>query len=210
MIRVIIADDHAIVRQGVKQILSETTDVTVAGEAADAFDVKSKLSALPCDVLVLDLSMPGLSGFDLLKDVRHERPALPVLVLSMHPEDQYGMRMLKAGASGYLNKECVPDQLVTAIRQIAGGGHYISPNLAAIMADHLYEPSETPAHATLSDREFQVMYMIAQGKTVSEIAANLSLSVKTVSTYRTRILVKMGLHTNTDIVHYAISNRLVV
>ena len=208
MIGVFIADDHAIVRQGLKHILSETGDISVAGEAEDAYDVLRKLRALSCDVLVLDLSMPGLSGFDVLKVVRQEWPTLPVLVLSMYPEEQYAMRLLRAGAAGYLSKACIPDQLVIAIRKVAGGGKYLSPGVAATVIDELCESDDHQQIEALSDREFQVMQMIAQGQTVSDIAAALSLSVKTVSTYRARILLKMGMQSNMEIIHYALNNRM--
>lgn len=208
MIRVFIADDHAIVRQGLKHILLEMGDVVVAGEAEDAYDVLRKLRALSCDVLVLDLSMPGLSGFDVLKVVCQEWPELPVLVLSMYPEDQYAMRLLKAGAAGYLSKACIPDQLVSAIRKVAGGGKYLSPGMTATLIDELCESDDHLLIEALSDREFQVMHMIAQGKTVSDIAVALSLSVKTVSTYRARVLLKMGMQSNMEIIHYALNNQV--
>jgi DNA-binding NarL/FixJ family response regulator len=208
MIGVFIADDHAIVRQGLKHILSETRDISVAGEAEDAYDVLRKLRALSCDVLVLDLSMPGLSGFDVLKVVRQEWPALPVLVLSMYPEEQYAMRLLRAGAAGYLSKACIPDQLVIAIRKVASGGKYLSPGVAATVIDEFCEPDDHQQIEALSNREFQVMQMIAQGQTVSDIAAALSLSVKTVSTYRARVLLKMGMQSNMEIIHYALNNRM--
>jgi two-component system invasion response regulator UvrY len=209
MINVFIADDHAIVRQGLKQILSETPDIRLAGEATEGKEVLRKARTESWDVLVLDITMPGLSGFDTLKAVRHERPNLPVLVLSMHGEEQYAVRCLKAGASGYLTKESVPEELVKAIRRVVGGGKYVSPSLAEKLALSLDATSDRPLHDRLSDREFQVLRMMGAGKTVAQIAEELSLSVKTISTYRARILEKLNLKTSAEIIHYAIQNQLV-
>jgi two-component system invasion response regulator UvrY len=209
MINVFIADDHAIVRQGLKQILSETPDIRLAGEATEGKEVLRKARTESWDVLVLDITMPGLSGFDTLKAVRHERPNLPVLVLSMHGEEQYAVRCLKAGASGYLTKESVPEELVKAIRRVVGGGKYVSPSLAEKLALSLDVASGRPLHERLSDREFQVLRMMGAGKTVAQIAEELSLSVKTISTYRARILEKLNLKTSAEIIHYAIQNQLV-
>lgn len=209
MIKVLIADDHAVVRQGLKQILGEIPDMAVAGEATTGPEVLDQARALDWDVLVLDITLPERSGFDVLLELRAERPDRPVLVLSMHAEDQYARRMLKAGAAGYLTKESVPEELVQAIRKVVGGGMYISPALAEKLARELGAPSDGDAHETLSDREFQVLRLIATGKTVTQIAEALSLSVKTVSTYRSRILQKMNLHTNADLIHYAIQHGLI-
>jgi two-component system, NarL family, invasion response regulator UvrY len=208
MVRVVIADDHAIVRQGLIHILSNVSGITVTGEAVDGQQALEQIRSQPCDVLVLDLSMPGRSGFDILRELKHEHPDLPVLVLSIHSEEQFAVRILKAGASGYLTKESAPDELVQAIRKVAGGGKYISPNLAEALAFELEDGSSGPPHESLSDREFQVMRMMALGKTATEIAEELSLSVKTISTYRARILEKMNLKNNSEIIRYAIDNHL--
>jgi two-component system, NarL family, invasion response regulator UvrY len=209
MVRVVIADDHAIVRQGLIHILSDVSGISVTGEAVDGQQALEQIRSQPCDVLVLDLSMPGRSGFDILRELKHEHPELPVLVLSIHSEEQFAVRILKAGASGYLTKESAPDELVQAIRKVAGGGKYISPNLAEALAFELEDGSSGPPHESLSDREFQVMRMMALGKTATEIAEELSLSVKTISTYRARILEKMNLKNNSEIIRYAIDNHLI-
>ena len=209
MIKVLIADDHAIVRQGLKQILSEVSDMVLAGEAVDGQDALYLARTESVDVLVLDISMPGRGGFDILKELKHERPGLPVLVMSMHDEAQFGLRMLNAGASGYIAKNSLPDELVRAIRQVVGGGKYISQRLAEMLTFRLDAAADQPLHATLSDREFQVMRMMGAGQTVTAIAEALSLSVKTVSTYRVRILEKLGLKSSAEIVHYAIQNQLI-
>ena len=209
MIRVLIADDHAVVRQGLRQILGDTPEMLVAGEAATGQQVLDKVRAESWDVVVLDISMPDLSGLDVLKQIRSERPKLPVLVLSMYSEDQYAMRVLKAGASGYLTKESATDELVKAIRKVVSGGRYVSPLLAEKLAFEMGTDSGKLPHETLSDREFQVLRLIAAGKPVKEIAAVLSLSVKTVSTYRARLLEKMNLGTNAELIHYAIQNHLI-
>ena len=209
MIRALIADDHAVVRQGLRQILQETSDMQVTGEAATGPEALERARGDSYDVVVLDITMPGRSGFEVLKELRVERPELPVLVLSMHAEEQFAVRLLKAGAAGYLNKETAPEELVKAIRKVVAGGRYVSPTLAEKLAFEIDAGSDKLAHETLSDREFQVMRMLASGKTVKEIAAELSLSVKTISTYRARILAKMNLHTNAELIHYAITNQLV-
>ena len=209
MIDVLIADDHAIVRQGLKQILSETTDMRLAGEATDGDEALRKAQAEGCDVLVLDLSMPGRGGFDILKELKHYRPDLPVLVLSMHAEEQFAVRVLKAGASGYLTKESAPAELVKAIRKVVGGGKYVSASLAETLALRMDEGSDQPRHAALSDREFQVLRMLAAGKTPTDIASDLALSVKTISTYRVRILEKMGFTNTAEIIRYAVENQLI-
>ncbi len=208
MIRIMIADDHTIVRRGLKQILSDQTDMAVFTEAKAAVEVLPLIRKAAVDVLVLDISMPGRGGLDILKDVKQERPHLPVLVLSMHPEDQYAVRALRLGAAGYLTKEAAPEELVTAIRKIAAGGRYITASLAEKLALAVSGPGVHPLHEDLSEREYQVMQLIAAGKSVSEIAEELSLSVKTISTYRSRLLEKMGLKTNADVIRYAIQNQL--
>ncbi|HUT59254.1 MAG TPA: response regulator transcription factor [Phycisphaerae bacterium] len=209
MIRVLIADDHAVVRQGLKQILGDTPEMLVAGEATNGQEVLDKVRAETWDVVILDISMPDRSGLDILKQLRSERPKLPVLVLSMYSEDQYAMRVLKAGASGYLTKNSAAGDLVKAIRKVVTGGRYVSPLLAEKLAFEIGADSSKLPHETLSDREFQVLRLIAAGKSVKEIAAELYLSVKTVSTYRERILQKMKLRTNAQLMHYAIQNNLI-
>lgn len=202
--KVLIADDHPVVRQGIKQILTEKPDIMVAGEAVDGPDVLEKCRASDWDAVVLDLSMPG-GELDLLKALKRERPTLPVLVLSVHPEDQFAVRALNAGASGYLTKDSAPALLVDALRKVAAGGRYMSPWLADRMASR---HGERLPHERLSDREYQVMRLIASGKTPTQIAGALGLSVKTVSTYRSRILQKMERTTSADLVAYAVRHHL--
>lgn len=209
MIRILIADDHPIVRQGLKQILSEELDIETFGEASDSQEVLELVQKQDWDIVVLDITMPGRGGIDVLKELKQQRPKLPILVLSMHPEDQYAKRVLKAGAAGYMTKESAQDELVKAIRKILGGGKYISPSFAKKLAFDLDTKTEEPLHEALSDREYQVMIMIASGKTVSQIAEELSLSVKTIGTYRSRILEKMKMKTNAELMHYAIRNKLI-
>ncbi|HEX7987478.1 MAG TPA: response regulator transcription factor [Duganella sp.] len=209
IIKVFIADDHAIVREGLKQILAETRDIVVAGEAENGLDAVKLFRKSGCQVMLLDISMPDRSGIEVLKQIKKEKPELAVLMLSMHREDQYAIRSLKAGASGYLTKQSAPRELVTAIRQVAGGLKYISAALAQELANHVGEDHEAPPHDTLSDREYQTLTMIASGKTVGMIAKELSLSVKTVSEYRARLLVKMKLKNSAELTHYAIKNQLI-
>lgn len=209
ILRVLIADDHAIVREGLKQILADTGDIVVAGDAGSGLEAIKLARTGDFDVLLLDISMPDRGGIEVLKQVRQEFPKLAVLMLSMHREDQYAIRSLKAGASGYLNKQSAPDELVTAIRQVAQGRKYVSPALAQQLADQIGDDHAVASHETLSDREYQTLTMIASGKTVSEIAAELVLSVKTISMYRSRLLQKMKLRHNAELTHYAIKNNLV-
>ena len=207
MIRVLIADDHPIVRQGLRQILAETGDIEVKAEASAGQEVLEKIRRHPLDAVVLDLSMPGTSGLDTLKQIKEERPRLPVLVLSIYPEDQYAVRALRAGASGYLTKNSAPEALVTAIRKLAGGGRFITPSLGEKLAESLQNPLDgKPLHETLSDREFEVFRLIAKGKTVGEAAQILFISPKTVSTYRHRILEKTGLKTTAELMRYAVDH----
>lgn len=210
MIKVLIADDHAVVRRGVKQILQEQPDITVGGEATNAGEVLDQLRAHNWDVLVMDITMPGRSGLDILRDIKQLSPRLPVLILSMHAEAQFAPRVLKSGAAGYLPKESVPDELVKAIRKVYAGGRYITPTQAEKLAFNLGVGAEKPPHETLSDREYQILCFIGSGKTPTQIAAQLSLSVKTISTYRSRILEKMNMRTNAELTRYAIKNGLEV
>jgi DNA-binding NarL/FixJ family response regulator len=209
IIKVFIADDHAIVREGLKQILAETRDIVVAGEAENGLDAVKLFRKSDCQVMLLDISMPDRSGIEVLKQIKKEKPELAVLMLSMHREDQYAIRSLKAGAAGYLTKQSAPRELVTAIRQVAGGLKYISAALAQELANHVGDDHDAPPHDTLSDREYQTLTMIASGKTVGMIAKELSLSVKTVSEYRARLLVKMKLKNSAELTHYAIKNQLI-
>jgi DNA-binding NarL/FixJ family response regulator len=209
IIKVFIADDHAIVREGLKQILAETRDIVVAGEAENGLDAIKLFRKSECQVMLLDISLPDRNGIEVLKQIKKEKPELAVLMLSMHREDQYAIRALKAGAAGYLTKQSAPKELVTAIRQVSSGLKYISAALAQELANHVNDDHEAPLHETLSDREYQTLTMIASGKTVGTIAKELSLSVKTVSEYRARLLVKMKLKNSAELTHYAIKNQLI-
>jgi len=209
MIRVLIADDHAILRRGLIEILVRELAGATCGEADNAEQLLAQVQSRNWDVVILDINMPGRSGIDVLGDLKRVRPKLPVLVLSMYPEDQYGKRLLKAGASGYLNKESAPEELIKAIRKVLAGGRYVSSGLAEKLALDLNENAGRPVHETLSDREFEVLRMIGSGKTVSQVAEELHLSVTTVSTYRTRILEKMNMTTTAELIHYALRNKLV-
>jgi DNA-binding NarL/FixJ family response regulator len=209
VLRVVVIDDHPVVREGLKRIISENPGMAVAGEAADGAEAMRVVGTTPCDVVLLDISLPNTGGIDVLKQLHMESPRLPVLVLSMHSEDQYAIRMLKAGAAGYLTKDAAPARLVQAIRKVVKGGKYVSPTLAEKLATELDYDNKRAPHEMLSDREYQVLCMIAQGKTVTEIAAQLGLSVKTVSTYRVRILEKLKMKNNAEITRYAIKEGLV-
>ena len=209
MINILIADDHSIVRAGLKQIISEISDMTVVDEAGNGSEVLDKIRMNDYSVVVLDIAMPGKSGLEALKEIKSERPGLPVLMLSMYPEDQYAIRVLRSGAAGYLTKESAPAELVTAIRTVAGGKKYISPSVAERLVFNLDFEGKKELHELLSDREFQVLRMIASGKAVSDIADELSLSVKTISTYRSRILEKMKLKNSAELTTYAIQNHLI-
>ncbi|TBR13488.1 MAG: response regulator transcription factor [Rugosibacter sp.] len=208
-IHVLIADDHAIVRQGLKQILSETDDLVVTGEADDGAEALQLARQQPWDVFLLDVSMPNRNGIDTLKQLKKEFPRLPVLILSMHPEEQYAVRALKAGASGYLTKQSAPEQLVTAIRQVAGGKKYVSPAVAQQLVEALSDDTDKLPHERITDREYQVLVMISTGNTLTQIAENLNLGVATVSTYRARLLEKMGLKSTAEIIRYGLENGLV-
>jgi DNA-binding NarL/FixJ family response regulator len=209
MIRIIIADDHPIVRAGMKQIISEASDMMVADEASDGHTLLSKIKKENFDVVILDITMPHMDGLDVLKQLKIEKPKLPVIILSIHPEDQYALRVLKAGASAYVTKTSAPDELINAIRKVFRGGKYISPSIAEKLAFQLDANFEEVPHEALSDREYQVLCTLASGKTVTEIADELSLSAKTVSTYRSRILEKMDMKNNAELIHYAVQNKLV-
>ena len=209
MLKILIADDHPIVRQGLKQIIADSHDMAVVDEATNGWEVLGKVRASDCDVVLLDIAMPGKDGLDVLTQLKHENPRLPVLMLSMYPEEQFAIRALRAGASGYVTKESAPDELVGAIRKVSTGGKYVSPALAEKLALDLQSAGKQPPHETLSDREYQVMCLIASGKTVTGIAHELSLSVKTISTYRYRILDKMQLKNNAELTHYAVKNGLI-
>lgn len=209
MIHVVIADDHPVVRVGLKRIVADQADMTLTAEAATSQELMECLDRVPCDVVLLDISMPGRGGLEALAELRRHYPKIAVLVLSVYPEEQYGPRVLKLGAAGYVNKDVASEEIVRAIRKAATGGKYVSPKLAERIAADLSANTQLPVHATLSHREFQVMRLIASGKTVSEIARELSLSKKTISTHRARLLEKMRLRTNAELTFYAIQNDLI-
>ncbi len=207
--KILIADDHPVVRQGLRQMLAAETDLTVVGEAKNGNEVVELSRRIAWDVAVLDYNMPGRSGLELVKDLRHRFPGRAVLILSMYPEDRYAVRALKAGAAGYVTKDSAAEELVNAIRKVATGGKYVSPALAERLASALESGGGKLLHETLSDREYQVMWMIASGKTVRQIADSLCLSPNTVSTHRTRILKKMQMKNNAELMHYAMQHKLV-
>ncbi len=209
MLKILLADDHAVVRQGVKQILAEAFPQATFGETPSAPELLALVGGERWDIVVLDLAMPGGNGLEALKQIKHVQPQLPVLILSMYPEDQYAVRTIRAGAAGYLNKESAPEELVQAIRKVLHGGKYISPAVADELVLHARHEDDQPLHKNLSDREYQVLCLIASGKEVKEISTELSLSAKTISTYRARVLIKMNLRTNAELTHYAIQNSLV-
>lgn len=209
MIRVLIADDHVVVREGLKHIISKASDMTVSAEAVNGQEVIDRVREQTFDVVVLDINMPGRGGFEILKELKRDYTRLPVLVLSVHPEEQVGVRVLKAGAAGYLNKESTPKELVNAIRKVYTGGKFITPSLAEKLAYGLELDSKALAHESLSDREYQVFLMLAAGKAANEIAEELALSVKTVRTYRQRILEKLTMKNDVELSHYAIEHKLI-
>ena len=206
---ILIADDHTIVRKGIRQILMEEFSDAFIEEVADGNEMLHKIRNEKFDIVISDISMPGRSGLESLKQVKEEFPKLPVLILSMYSEDQYAIRVLKAGASGYLTKDSAPEELVKAVKQIVSTGRYISLTVADKLAENINQNSSEQLHESLSDREFEVLKMIGSGKTVSEIAQILSLSVNTISTYRVRILEKTKLHSNSEVMHYVLENKLV-
>jgi DNA-binding NarL/FixJ family response regulator len=210
MIRVLIVDDHAILRRGLRALLSDEFHGAAFGEASNAQQALEQLRKEKWDVALLDITLPGKNGLDLLKEFKAARPKLPVLILSAHPEDQFAVRVLKAGAGGYLTKESAPEELAKAIRKILAGGQYVSPALAEKLALRVRKDITLTPHETLSDREYEIMCLIASGKTVTEIAGELSLSPKTISTYRARVLEKLGVKNSAAIVQYAIRNGLVI
>ncbi len=209
MIKILVADDHAVVRRGLKQIIAEQADMVVAGEASTGHEALSEALSGDYDLILLDITMPGESGLELLKDLRRDKPDLRVLILTMHPEDQYAKRALKAGASGYLTKDSAPEKLVSAIRQVAVGGKYASASLVDALVSDLSGAARAPLHQLLSDREFEVMLFIASGKSTAEIAETLFLSRSTVHTYRDRLMRKLGMKSVAELVRYAIVNQLV-
>jgi two-component system invasion response regulator UvrY len=209
MINILIADDHAVVRRGLKQILSEESDMAVFDVACDAGELFKKINKRDWDILILDITLPDRSGLDVLEELKRKLPKLPVLVLSVHPEEQYAIRALKSGADGYVNKRTAPDELVKAVKKVVSGGKYISPDLAEKLANSFQEGFERPLHEKLSNREYQVICMIASGKPLKEISKELYVSVKTIRTYRQRIMEKMKFRSNAELIHYAIKNRLV-
>jgi DNA-binding NarL/FixJ family response regulator len=211
MIKVLIADDHSVVRRGIKQILSDEKDIQVLGEASSSDEVIKQLYDQKWDILILDITMPGKSGLECLIEVKQKKPDLHVLILSMHPEEEIAITALKTGASGYLNKDSVPDELIKAIRKINDGGRYISSSLAESILFAMDKNNfKQEPHEKLSEREYQVFCLLSSGRTLTQIAEELTLSIKTISTYRSRILEKMGLKTNVDLTHYAIKHKLVL
>ncbi|NLT22351.1 MAG: response regulator transcription factor [Syntrophorhabdus sp.] len=210
MIRILVADDHSVVREGIKQILAGLDDMTVEDEAESGQEVLLKMTAKDFDLVLLDISMPGKSGLEVLEEIKVMKPRVPVLILSMHPEEQYAVRMLRAGASGYLTKASAPQELISAIRKVSRGGKYVTVSLAEKLAFELDAGAEKPRHERLSNREYQVMLMLASGLSVSEVAEELCLSAKTISTYRTRILDKMDMKKNAELTLYAVKNNLII
>jgi DNA-binding NarL/FixJ family response regulator len=209
VVRILIADDHAIVRRGLKQILDEAVPGLVCGEAANAEETLAAVRAHDWELVIMDMSMPGSSGLSTLQEVKSLRPRLPVLFLSIHPEEQYATRVLKAGASGYLTKDSAPSQLVDAVRKALAGGHYVSPTLAERLAQHLAVDVKNSLSETLSNRELEVLRMLGAGKSVTAIAAQLGLSAKTVSTYRSRIMIKLGAANTAELIRFAIDHQLI-
>ena len=209
MKKVLVADDHTVVREGIKRIIEETSDMVVAGEAVNGWEVLDKARGGDYDVVVLDISMPGKNGMEILKELKRERPGVPVLILSMHPEEQYALRALRAGASGFVAKESAPDELIAALEKVLRGSKYITSTLAERLVLDIGVGSEESLHEKLSDRELQVLCLLAEGKTINQIGQELCLSAKTISTYRSRIMQKMAMKTNAQLIRYAIKHGLV-
>jgi len=209
VISVILVDEHTLFREGLKCLLGKEKDIRVIGDISSGLEVQAVLDKLSCDVLILEISLPGKNGLDIIHDLQHSHPALPVLILTMHPEDLFAYRAIKTGASGYLSKKAAPEELLQAIRKIASGHKYITETLAESLAAHTKNGTTEAPHEKLSDREFEVLQLIASGQTVSEIAKTLCLSVKTVSTYRNRLLEKMEMRTNAELTVYGIKHNLV-
>jgi len=209
MIKILICDDHAVVRQGLRQIAEDCNDINIAGEAESGEELIRLIDKDNIDVIVLDIAMDGIGGIEALKEIKFRKPELAVLMLSMHPEDQYAIRVLKAGASGYLTKKSAPDELVQAIRTVAKGKKYITASVSEKLVSNLNIDEDTEPHETLSDREYQVFIKLAEGKTVGQVAKNLHISVKTVSTYKSRVLEKMGAGNVADLIRYALEQKLI-
>jgi len=209
VIKVFVADDHAVVREGIKRIFSEVPDSRISGEAGTGQEVIDAIGQEDVDLLILDIAMPGRDGLDVLRQVKALKPKLPVLILSMFPEEQYALRALKSGASGYVTKDSIPNELVNAVRKVLNGGRYVSSSFSEKLLTEMVSDAKTPLHEELSDREMQILRMIASGKTMHAIASELSLSVKTVYTYRARVLDKMGMKNNMELTHYATKHGLV-
>jgi two-component system invasion response regulator UvrY len=209
MIRILVVDDHTVVREGIKQILAGQEDMFVEDEAESGQEALNKLTKKNYDLILLDISMPGRSGLEILEEIKLKQPKLPVLILSMHPEEQYAVRTLRAGAAGYLTKASAPQELISAIRKVARGGKYVTASLAEKLAFELDAGAEKPRHEKLSNREYQVMLMLASGQSVTEVAEELCLSAKTITTYRTRILEKMDMKKNAELTLYSIKNNLI-
>jgi len=209
VIRILIADDHTIVRDGLRRLVAAEADMTIAGEAQNGVEVLEVVREKPVDVVLLDISMPGRNGLETLKELKRQHPSIYVIILSMHPKDQYAVRVLRAGASGYITKESAPEELILAIRKAFAGEKFISPDVAELLAEYVERGETGEPHLVLSDREFEVFRKIAQGKTVTQISKELFLSVKTVSTYRTRVVEKTGLTTNAAIVQYCRDHKIV-
>lgn len=207
--KVLIADDHPVVRHGLKQILAANSDMTVVGEAKNGIEALDLARKLDWDVAILDYSMPDRNGLDVLNELKREFPQRPVLILSMHPEELHARRVLKAGGAGYMNKDSAGEDLAAALRKVVSGGKYVSPSLAEKLAVELTPDAQKPPHETLSDREYRVMWLLASGKPIKRIAKEMFLSPSTISTYRIRILRKLGLATNAEMVHYAVKHQLI-
>lgn len=208
MVRILIADDHPVVREGLKKMFEKVSDISIAGEASNGQEVLNKIEQNDYDLVLLDISMPGRDGLDILRELRRKRPHLPILILSMHSEEQYAIRSLKAGASGYLTKKSISDELIKAVQEVACGGKYITSSLSEKLASYIRNNTEKPIHEILSDREHFVMRMIVKGRTRKEIAKELSLSVNTISTYRARILKKLKMKNSAELIQYAIEKHL--